>query len=63
MSDGNFHRSLLPSGGYASGVRAGESRMRKRAIEAFREWMDQKLPTLPEDERLKALEHFAQALK
>lgn len=36
MSDGHFNRSLLPSGGnYAAGVRAGEARMRTRALRAL----------------------------
>ena len=33
MSDGNFNRSMLPSNSYQSGVRAGRSQMRIKAIQ------------------------------
>lgn len=32
MSDGNFHRNLLPSTGYAGGVRAGRAAQTQRAV-------------------------------
>lgn len=35
MADGNFNTKILPPGGYASGVRAGEARMKQRALRAF----------------------------
>lgn len=35
MSDGNFNTKLLAPGGYASGVRAGEARMKQRAIKSL----------------------------
>lgn len=35
MSDGNFNRNLLPYNSYQSGFRAGHSRMRQQALEAF----------------------------
>ena len=35
MSDGNFNTQLLSHGGFASGVRAGEARMKQRATAAF----------------------------
>lgn len=37
MSDGNFNTKLLAPGGYASGVRAGEARMKQRALKIFTE--------------------------
>ena len=37
MSDGNFNTKLLSPGGFASGVRAGEARMKQRALTAFEE--------------------------
>lgn len=37
MSDGNFNTKLLAPGGFASGVRAGEARMKQRALNAFDE--------------------------
>lgn len=39
MSDGNFNTKLLAPGGFASGVRAGEARMKQRALQAFKDWM------------------------
>ncbi|MBO4596262.1 MAG: hypothetical protein IKX93_05475 [Bacteroidaceae bacterium] len=41
MSDGNFNRSLLPHTQYGSGMRAGKSMARMKAIEAFEEWLRQ----------------------
>lgn len=35
MSDGNFNTKLLAPGGFASGVRAGEARMKQRALQAL----------------------------
>lgn len=35
MADGNFNTKILAPGGYASGVRAGEARMKQRAITIF----------------------------
>ena len=46
MSDGNFNRSLLPSDQYLSGLRAGEARMRQRALKAFRKWITEKEPDI-----------------
>lgn len=37
MSDGNFNTKLLAPGGYASGVRAGEARMKRLALKALSE--------------------------
>ena len=34
MSDGNFNTQLLTPGGFASGVRAGEARMKQKALKA-----------------------------
>lgn len=36
MSDGNFNTKLLAPGGFASGVRSGEARMKQRALAALR---------------------------
>lgn len=35
MSDGNFNTKLLAPGGFTSGVRTGEARMRQKALTAF----------------------------
>ena len=59
MSDGNFNRSLLPSGGYASGVRAGESRMRVRAARAFRQWLAETCPGIAPGELDRHVSRFA----
>lgn len=37
MSDGNFNTQLLSHGGFSSGVRAGEARMKQRALKHLRE--------------------------
>ena len=46
MSDGNFNRKLIPSDQYQSGLRAGEARMRQRAIIAFRRWITEREPDM-----------------
>ncbi len=51
MSDGNIHRTLLPSTPYASGLKAGHAIARARALEAFSQWLDSHLPTLTPAER------------
>ena len=40
MADGNFNRSMLPQNNYASGVRAGEARMKARALEVLKGLVD-----------------------
>lgn len=37
MADGNFNTKILPPGGFASGLRTGEARMKQRSQKAFRE--------------------------
>ena len=37
MSDGNFNTQLLCHGGFASGVRAGEARMKQKSLKAMAE--------------------------
>ena len=39
MSDGNFNRALLPHTPYASGLKAGKSMMKMKAIEALARWI------------------------
>lgn len=54
MADGNFHNSPLPRNDYASGVRAGEARMKTRILNILRDILDpetlqqirEKLPSL-----------------
>lgn len=42
MADGNFHASPLPRNDYASGVRAGEARMKTRILNILGEMLDEK---------------------
>lgn len=58
MSDGNYNRSLLPADRYASGLRAGEARMRTRALGAFERWLRQVRPALSEEEVCTERERF-----
>ena len=37
MSDGNLNTQLLSHGGFASGVRAGEARMKQKSLKAMAE--------------------------
>lgn len=37
MADGNFNTKILPPGGFASGLRTGEARMKQRAQKSFHE--------------------------
>lgn len=62
MSDGNFNKSLLPAGGYASGVRAGEARMKSRAIQAFESLMKEEMLFPTDEERKKLLLRYRELL-
>lgn len=39
MSDGNFNRNLLPYTPYQSGLKAGKSMARMKALEVFRTYL------------------------
>ncbi len=39
MSDGNFNRNLLPYTPYQSGLKAGKSMARMKALEAFQTYL------------------------
>ena len=62
MSDGNFNRSMLPSNSYQSGVRAGRSQMRIKAIQLVEELLQEELATIDEDKRVELLQLFRQRL-
>lgn len=62
MSDGNFNRALLPHTPYASGMKAGKQIAKMRAIEVFREAIDQLCPHLTEEERKAELKHLEHKL-
>lgn len=62
MSDGNFNKSLLPAGGYASGVRAGEARMKSRAIHAFQELLKEAAPDMEQGKRQELLIRYREKL-
>ena len=57
MSDGNFNRALLPSTPIASGIKMGKQQMKAKAVEAFRETIKEKFPTLSDEE----LQHIVSA--
>lgn len=61
MSDGNFNTKLLAPGGYASGVRAGEARMKQRALKLFQEIIDHE-NSLSETSREELKRNFKQGL-
>ena len=58
MSDGNFNRALLPHTPYASGLKAGKSMARMKAMEAFAEWLEESRPQLTADEKKAEREAF-----
>ena len=62
MSDGNFNRSMLPSNSYQSGVRAGRSQMRIKAIQLVEELLQEELATIDEEKRAELLQLFRQRL-
>lgn len=62
MSDGNFNRSMLPSNSYQSGVRAGRSQMRIKAIQLVEELLQEELTTIDEEKRVELLQLFRQRL-
>lgn len=62
MSDGNFNRSMLPSNSYQSGVRAGRSQMRIKAIQLVEELLQEELATIDDEKRAQLLQLFRQRL-
>lgn len=62
MSDGNFNRSLLPANSYQSGVRAGQTQMRIKAINALSELLSGHFPDQPEDKRDELIRSFREKI-
>ncbi|MBR1790479.1 MAG: hypothetical protein IJ754_01800 [Bacteroidaceae bacterium] len=62
MSDGNFNRALLPHTPYASGLKAGKSMMKMKAIEAFARWIEERYPELSAEQRHEQQEEFRKLL-
>lgn len=62
MSDGNFNRSMLPSNSYQSGVRAGRSQMRIKAIQLLEALLQEELAIIDEAKRAELLLLFRQRL-
>ena len=62
MSDGNFNRSMLPSNSYQSGVRAGRSQMRIKAIQLLETLLQEELATIDDAKRAELLLFFRQRL-
>lgn len=61
MADGNFNTKILAPGGYASGVRAGEARMKQRALALFAHMLDE-LPGLSEERQSALKQSFKEGL-
>lgn len=62
MSDGNFNRSLLPANSYQSGVRAGQTQMRIKAINVLSELLSGHFPDLPEEKRDDLIQSFREKI-
>lgn len=62
MSDGNFNRALLPHGGYASGVRAGEAAERIRAVKTLERLLAEAMPDMADAERNAMVKRFKELL-
>lgn len=62
MSDGNFNRSLLPTNSYQSGVRAGTSKMKVKAVEALQELLDTYVVEIPSEKRNEFITRFREKL-
>ena len=62
MSDGNFNRALLPSTPIASGIKMGKQQMKAKAVEAFRETIKEKFPTLSDEELQDIIKSFCSKL-
>lgn len=62
MSDGNFNRSLLPHNPYHSGLLAGKSMARMKAIEAFKVYWSLTHPETDDEQIAEQVEIFKKAL-
>jgi hypothetical protein len=64
MADGKFNRSILPHGQFQSGLSAGKSIMRMKAMNAFRQFIEEEHKDAPlsEEERKALLERFEKML-
>ena len=62
VSDGNFNRALLPHGGYASGVRAGEAAERIRAAKTLERLLAEVMPDMTDAERNAIVKRFKELL-
>lgn len=58
MSDGNFNRALLPHTPYASGMKAGQQITKMKAVEAFKQIIDQQFPEMEAQKRTSLVENF-----
>ncbi len=62
MSDGNFHRSLLPHTPYQSGLKMGKALALQTAVEAFRKYIKETNPTLSEEDTEHEVKRFQSLL-
>lgn len=62
MSDGNFNRCLLPHTPYHSGLQAGKSMARMKAVEAFKDYLLQSNQKMDEETIQCEIERFKHIL-
>jgi hypothetical protein len=64
MADGKFNRSILPHGQFQSGLSAGKSIMRMKAMNVFRQYIEEEYREHPlsEEERKALLDRFEKML-
>ncbi len=62
MSDGNFNRSLLPHTPYHSGLQAGKSMGRMKAVEAFKAYLSEIEQLTDEEEIRRRVDCFKKLL-
>lgn len=63
MSDGHFNKCFLPHNQFQSGLRAGKTQLRMKAVAAFRRFLDEMCPGLDETERENRIDSFRKELE
>lgn len=63
MSDGHFNKCFLPHNQFQSGMRAGKAQQRMKAVEAFRLFLDEKMPELTPENREEYINSFRQKME
>lgn len=62
MADGNFNRNILPYNNYCSGVRAGRSAERARAVKLFADMLAEENLVSEADEADRLVQKFRNKL-